>query len=53
MQGSQVQQVDLIHCSFYWPIYSQSTALLKRLKQIVNVCLEAQQFYSQISKKSG
>ena len=47
-------QWALIHCSqrFSWPIYSQSTSLFQRLKQVVNVCLEAQQFYSQISLKN-
>ena len=44
----------IIHSSqlFSWPIYSQSTDLFQRLKQIVDVCLETQQFYSQISKKN-
>ena len=28
-----------------WPIYSQSNALFQRSKQIVNVCLETQQFF--------
>ena len=43
-----------IHCSqlFPWPIYSQSTALFQRLKQIANVRLATQQFNSQISFKN-
>jgi hypothetical protein len=36
---------------FPWPIYSQSTALFPRSKQIVKVCLETQQLYTQIFKK--
>ena len=36
-----------------WPIYSQSTDLFQRPKQIVNVCLVTQQFYSQIELSIG
>ena len=44
-----------IHCSqrFSWPIYSQSTALCQRLKQIVNWCLESRNFTLNFHKNLG
>ena len=54
LNGSQYQTFSTVDCistakKLTKPIYSQSTALFQHLKQIVNVCLETQQCYSQIS----